>query len=340
MRVLGIETSCDETAVAVVEGGRTVHCEYVYSQAEHEEFGGIVPEIASRQQIRKIGPLFDACNRKYPLSPDSIEGVAVTCGPGLIGSLLVGLNFAKALAYGWKRPLIGVNHLEGHVFANYLNSDGPGPPFISLIVSGGHTMVVRVDDWCSYRVLGSTRDDAAGEAFDKVAKLLGLGYPGGRKIDELAAKGAPGFHRFPIARFKTGDYQFSFSGLKTAVAVYLKDKDERFREAYLADICASFQACVVQMLVSTTFAAARDHSIGTIAIGGGVAANSGLRAGMIAQAGVEGVQVFFPDLKYCTDNATMIAAAGWYRLNRGEHSGYDLAASPYLKLVQERNQGI
>jgi N6-L-threonylcarbamoyladenine synthase len=333
MIVLGIETSCDETAVAVVASGRTVHCELVYSQVEHSEFGGIVPEIASRQQILKIGPLFAACSSQCPLAPDTIDGIAVTCGPGLVGSLLVGLSFAKALAYGWQKPLIGVNHLEGHIFANYLVENGPQPPFICLIVSGGHTMLVAVRDWGDYQVLGGTRDDAAGEAFDKVAKLLGLGYPGGRKVDKLAAGGDPSFHRFPSARFKTGDYQFSFSGLKTAVAVYLRDKDDAFRQKHLPDICAAFQSRVIEMLVSTTLAAARDLGMSTIAVAGGVAANSGLRAEFTKASAGKGLQVFFPELKYCTDNATMIAAAGWYRLQQGRRSGFDLTASPYLKLA-------
>ncbi|MCK4856542.1 MAG: tRNA (adenosine(37)-N6)-threonylcarbamoyltransferase complex transferase subunit TsaD [candidate division Zixibacteria bacterium] len=333
MRILGIETSCDETALAVVEDGRKVLCEFVYSQVEHAEFGGIVPEIASRQQIRKIGPLFQACNEAFPLAPNTIDGIAVTCGPGLVGSLLVGLNFAKGLAYGWELPFLGINHLEGHIFANYLSDDSILSPFICLIVSGGHTMIVKVNDWCDYDVLGSTRDDAAGEAYDKVAKLLGLGYPGGGRIDSLAAGGDPAFHRFPAAKFKTGGYQFSFSGLKTAVAMYLKDKTESFIGDHLADICASFQARVVDMLVSPTISAAKDHQINTVAIGGGVAANSGLRREFERRAAAEKIRVFFPDLKYCTDNGAMIAAAGCYRMQRGERSDFSLTATPYLPLI-------
>jgi N6-L-threonylcarbamoyladenine synthase len=332
MRVLGIETSCDETAVAVVEGTRVI-CEQVYSQTEHERFGGIVPEIASRQQIRKIAPLFAACTAEYEITPETIDGIAATCGPGLIGSLLVGLNFGKALAYGWQLPFLGVNHLEGHIFANRLSEPAIEPPFICLIVSGGHTMLIKVSDWCKYQLLGSTRDDAAGEAYDKVAKLLGLGYPGGQPIDELAAQGDPAFHRFPIARFKSGEYQFSFSGLKTAVAVYLKEQPPDFAQKHLADICASFQGCVVQMLAAPTITAALEHGIRRVAIGGGVAANAGLRAELKRRAAEHNLEVFFPPLRYCTDNAVMIAAAGCYRLERGERSELSLTATPYLPLV-------
>ncbi len=332
MKVLGIETSCDETAVSVVEDGSKVLAEFVYSQVEHSEFGGIVPEIASRQQLRKINPLFEACNAAYPISPKTIDGVAVTYGPGLIGSLLVGLNFAKALAYGWQLPLIGINHLEGHIFANLLSDDSVRPPFVCLIVSGGHTLLVKVNDWCDYQVLGSTRDDAAGEAYDKVAKVLGLGYPGGHQIDNLAKSGDRSFHRFPIARFKAGEYQFSFSGLKTSVALYLKGKDETFKQQHLADICASFQECVVEMLVTPTLNAAVDLGMKMIAVGGGVAANSRLREVFHQRASQYGIKVFFPEFRYCTDNAAMIAAAGCFRFAKGQGSDYNLTATPYLPL--------
>ena len=333
MIVLGIETSCDETAVAVIRNGSELLAEYVYSQVEHSDFGGIVPEIASRQQIRKIAPLFVACESEYPLSPDTIDGIAVTCGPGLIGSLLVGLSFAKALSYGWGLPFLGVNHIEGHIFANYVSSQPVEPPFLCLVVSGGHTMLIKVNDWCDYQVLGSTRDDAAGEAYDKVAKLLGVGYPGGEKIDKLACEVDRKFHAFPKARFKTGAYQFSFSGLKTAVALYLREKDQKFVERHLSDICASFQECVVEMLVSTSIKAALDLGLTRIAVGGGVAANSRLREVLQCEATKHDLRVFFPESGYCTDNAAMIAAAGCYRMERGERSDFSLTATPYLKLV-------
>lgn len=333
MKVLGIETSCDETAVAVVEDGKLVIAESVYSQIEHSEFGGIVPEIASRQQLRKITPVFETCTKAAGVSPESIDGIAVTCGPGLIGSLMVGLNFAKALSYGWNLPLIGINHLEGHIFANRLADNDLKPPFLTLIVSGGHTLLVKVEEWCRYTILGSTRDDAAGEAFDKVAKLLDLGYPGGYRIDQLAKMGNRQFHRFPKSQFKKGEYQFSFSGLKTSVAVYLRDKSDDFRRERLNDICASFQERVIEMLVGPTLNAAEDYKIGTIAVGGGVAANSRLREAFSEQAQKLGLRVLFPDFKYCTDNAAMIAAVGCYRLERDEKSDYSFTAVPYLPLA-------
>ena len=330
--ILAIDTSCDETAVAVVEDGCRVLADFVYSQVEHTEFGGIVPEIASRQQLRKITPVFESCSKAYNISPQSIDGIAVTRGPGLVGSLLVGLNFAKALSFGWNLPLVGVNHLEGHIFANLLADHSLKPPFITLIVSGGHTLLVKVEDWCQYTLLGSTRDDAAGEAFDKVAKLLGLGYPGGHKIDKLAKLGDREFYRFPRAHFKKGEYQFSFSGLKTSVAVYLKDKSEDFRNQHLEDICASFQERVIDMLVTPTLMAALDHGIDLIAVGGGVAANSRLREAFTERAQAQGLRMLFPDFKYCTDNAAMIASAGFFRLERGERSDHSLTAVPYLPL--------
>lgn len=333
MKILGIETSCDETAVAVVEDGKRVLADFVYSQVEHSEFGGIVPEIASRQQLRKITPVFETCKKYYDISPSTIDAVAVTRGPGLIGSLMVGLSFAKSLSYGWNLPLIGVNHLEGHIFANLLADNDLQPPFVTLIVSGGHTLLVKVEDWCQYTVLGSTRDDAAGEAFDKVAKLLGLGYPGGYMIDQLAKVGDREFYRFPRAHFKKGEYQFSFSGLKTSVAVYLKDKSDEFRAEYLNDICASFQERVIDMLVAPSLNAAQDHGIDLVAVGGGVAANSRLREAFAERAADKGIRVLFPAFKYCTDNAAMIASAGHYRLGRGEWSDHSLVAVPYLPLA-------
>jgi N6-L-threonylcarbamoyladenine synthase len=332
MRILGIETSCDETAVAVVENRTSVLADFVYSQTDHEEYGGIVPEIASRQQLRKIMPLFEACKSRYQVTPENIDGIAVTSGPGLIGSLMVGLNFAKALAYGWGIPFIGINHLEGHIFANCLADPDLQPPLICLIVSGGHTLLVEVAAWGEYYVLGATRDDAAGEAFDKVAKLLGLGYPGGHKIDKLAREGDPEFAKFPTPQFKTGAYEFSFSGLKTAVALYLKEQQEEFVQSHLDDICAAFQENVVSVLVDTTLRAAQDRGITTVAVGGGVAANSRLREVFRRRCDGAGIRSLFPDLRYCTDNAAMIASAGCFRLERGDRSELNLKAVPYWPL--------
>jgi N6-L-threonylcarbamoyladenine synthase len=333
MIVLGVETSCDETSCSLVDDKFRILSNPVYSQLEHGKYGGIVPEVASRQQIKKIVPIYRECLRSANATLNDIDAIAVTCGPGLIGSLLVGVNFAKGLAFASGKRIIGVNHLEGHLFSNYLEHPELKPPFITLIISGGHTLLVLVRDYCEYQLLGQTRDDAAGEAYDKVAKLLGLGYPGGVRIDSLAQTGDPGFHRFPRAVVKDDPYAFSFSGLKTAVVLYLRDKTESFAGDNLNDICASFQEAVVDMLAERCFRALDEFGQDRLAVAGGVAANSRIRELFSSEATSSGFSFYYPSPELCTDNAAMIAAAGLMRLQNGESSDLTLDASAQLPLV-------
>lgn len=334
MKILGIETSCDETSVAVVEDTRRIIVNHIYSQIDHEKFGGIVPEIASRQQLKKLPPLYDSTLDDAGMSLREINGIAVTMGPGLVGSLLVGVNFAKGLAWASGLPLIGINHIEGHIFSNLLEHDDLQPPFIALVVSGGHTMLFFIRDLLDYELLGQTRDDAAGEAYDKVAKLLGLGYPGGKVIDDLARKGDPGFHKFPRAFIKDDSCEFSFSGLKTAVLLYLREKGETFVRSSLEHICASFQEAVVDVLVAKAMLALAKHDCRKIALAGGVAANSRLREKLKQEVTEAGAELYCPSLPLCTDNAAMIASAGCMRIGRGQRSDLDLNAFPYLPLAE------
>ncbi len=333
MIVLGIETSCDETSCALIDGDLHILSNAIYSQLEHEEYGGIVPEVASRQQIRKIVPIYEQCMKTAGISLDDIDAIAVTCAPGLIGSLLVGVNFAKGLAFSTGKPIIGINHIEGHICSNYLEHPDLKPPFISLVISGGHTLLLLVEDYCAYRMLGQTRDDAAGEAYDKVAKLLGLGYPGGSKIDSLAREGNPEFHRFPRAAVRGDPFAFSFSGLKTAVALYLKEKSGAFIKENLPHICASFQSALLDAIVRRCLLALDETRLDKLAVAGGVASNSALRSilGKAAESG--GFNVYFPSLELCTDNGAMIAAAGLERLKRGESSDLTLDASAQASLT-------
>ena len=333
MRVLGIETSCDETGVAVVEDGRILS-NLLASQIDlHEKFGGVVPEVASRAHVEALNPIVEEALEQAGSRFDELDGVAVTVGPGLVGALLVGIAGAKAIAFAQGIPLIGVNHLEGHVYANFLEHGPPEPPYVCLIVSGGHTMLVHMPQEHRYRVLGQTVDDAAGEAFDKIARFIGLGFPGGPALDKLARNGDPASIRFPRAMADSGDYDFSLSGLKTAVLRYVKGERQAGREVGLADLAASFQEAIVDVQVAKTMRAATETDSKTVLLGGGVVANSRLRERMERAGEENGIRVLFPSLPLCTDNGAMIAAAGASRLERGERTGLDVGADSALELT-------
>jgi N6-L-threonylcarbamoyladenine synthase len=332
MLVLGVETSCDDTAAAVLRDGTAILSNVISSQDEiHGPYGGVVPELASRQHMQSILPIIDRALQIAGVGPQDLNGIAVTYGPGLVGSLLVGLSLVKGMAFRWDIPFVGVNHLEAHLLAIHLEHDVCFP-YIALLASGGHTLLYLVKDIGSYIHLGGTRDDAAGEAYDKVAKMMGLGYPGGRAIDNLAKTGNPKAVRFPRARVKSGSYEFSFSGIKTAVWHYLKaHAEEEWRER-LADIAASFQEAVVDMLVNPAIKAALAHGVNRIVLAGGVAANSRWREKLKARADEERVEVFFPAPKFCTDNAAMIALTGYHWLKRGRRDEFCLNADADLTL--------
>jgi N6-L-threonylcarbamoyladenine synthase len=337
--VLGIETSCDETAAAIVEDGRRVRADVVASQIlVHAPYGGVVPEVASRQHLATIVPVIQRTVADAGIGFGDLDAVAVTCGPGLVGALLVGVETAKSLAFALGKPLVGVNHLAGHLAAAFIHDGALGdrletPPFphLALLVSGGHTAIIRVDEPGKTSLLGSTRDDAAGEAFDKVGKLLGLGYPGGVAIDKLAATGDPRAVELPRALPARDDLDFSFSGLKTAVATRL-GKTGVPQGAALADFCASFQAAVVDVLVRKSRRALGRERLGALVVCGGVAANRGLRAALALAAREDGFGLFIPPPKRCTDNAAMIAAEGSALFVRGKRAGLDLAVDPGLPL--------
>ncbi|NOX90435.1 MAG: tRNA (adenosine(37)-N6)-threonylcarbamoyltransferase complex transferase subunit TsaD [Calditrichaeota bacterium] len=331
MTVLGIETSCDETAAAVIDENRVLSG-IISSQEIHARFGGVVPELASRAHIRLIVPIVEKTLKDADLSLDELQGFAVTCGPGLVGALLVGLNFVKGLSLATGKPFIGVNHIEGHIYGNILSQKKVEFPIVFLIVSGGHTQLVLMEDHLKYRILGKTRDDAVGEAFDKGAKLLGLGYPGGPMIDKLAKTGDPEFAAFPRAMMKDDKFDFSYSGLKTALLVYLQKMSEEEKKKHLNDICASYQKAAVEVLVKKTVRAAKKFKAQRVALAGGVAANSLLRTWLGEVCQKEGLELYLPDLKYCTDNAAMIARAGLEYLKRGRRSELTLNAYPALKL--------
>jgi N6-L-threonylcarbamoyladenine synthase len=333
VKVLGIETSCDETAAAVVEDGVKVHANVLASQhAIHAVFGGVVPELASRAHLERLGGLIERALDEGGVGWRDIDGVAVTRGPGLIGALLVGLATAKGVALALRVPLIAVNHLEGHIYANFLEHGPPEPPYVCLIVSGGHTSLVHMPEEHRYEILGQTLDDAAGEAFDKIARFLGLKYPGGPALDRLARKGDPGAIRFPRAMAGSGDFDFSLSGLKTAVVRHVRKEREAGRDPEAADVAASFQEAIVDVQVQKTMAAAEETGAGTVLLGGGVVANSRLRKRMKEEAKRRGIQLHFPAPELCTDNAAMIAGVGYFRLARGERSDFDVEADPGLPL--------
>ena len=333
--ILAIESSCDETAAAVVRNGREVLSNVISSQIElHKLYGGVVPEIASRKHIEKINQVIEEALRTAGVTLDDLDAVGVTYGPGLVGALLVGVAEAKAIAYAKNLPLIGVHHIEGHISANYIENKDLEPPFLCMVISGGHTHLVMVEDYGKYRILGRTRDDAAGEAFDKVARAIGLGYPGGPKIDRLSKEGNPDAIAFPRAHVEGAPLDFSFSGLKSSVLNYIngcKMKGEAINEA---DIAASFQQAVISVITEKTIHAAKAYNISKVCLAGGVASNSALRAHMKTCCEKEGLLFYYPSPILCTDNAAMIGAAAYYEYLAGTRHGLDLNAVPNLKIGQ------
>jgi N6-L-threonylcarbamoyladenine synthase len=331
---LGIETSCDETAVAVVEDTFHARSNLIASQVHlHERFGGVVPEVAARAHVEALNPLLDEALDAAKVGIADIDGVAVTVGPGLVGALLVGMAAAKAFSLVTGAGLIGVNHLEGHVWANFLEHGPPQPPYVSLIVSGGHTMLVHVPEAHRHEVWGQTLDDAAGEAFDKIGRVLGLGFPGGPAIDRVAAGGDPHAIALPRAMADSGDLDFSMSGLKTAVLRHVQQERAAGREVDVADLAASFQEAIVDVQVAKTLDAATRANVDTVLLGGGVVANTRLRERMVSEASTRGIRVLFPSPELCTDNGAMIACVGAARLARGERTSLDIAADPNLQLA-------
>lgn len=331
--ILAIESSCDETAAAVVKNGREVLSNVINTQiAIHTEYGGVVPEIASRKHIENINPVIRKALEDAGVTLDDIDAIGVTYGPGLVGALLVGVAEAKAIAFAKNKPLVGVHHIEGHISANYVENKELEPPFVALVVSGGHTHLVKVNDYGEYEIVGRTRDDAAGEAFDKVARAIGLGYPGGPKIDKLAKEGNPDAIEFPRAHVDDAPYDFSFSGIKSAVLNYINSANMQGKEINRADVAASFQKAVVDALVSRAVRLTKECGMDKLAIAGGVASNSALRAAIQEECTKNNISFYSPSPVLCTDNAAMIGAAAYYEYIKGVRHGYDLNAIPNLKL--------
>ena len=331
--ILAIESSCDETAASVVRNGREVLSNVISSQiALHTLYGGVVPEIASRKHIEKINQVIEEALKEAGVALKEITAVAVTYGPGLVGALLVGVSAAKAICFATGIPLVGVHHIEGHISANFIENKELEPPFICLVASGGHSHLVVVKDYGVYEIIGRTRDDAAGEAFDKVARAIGLGYPGGPKIDKLSKEGNPDAIHFPRAKVEDNEYDFSFSGLKSAVLNYLNGAQMKGETVCTADVAASFQKAVIDVLVEHSIHAVKQFGYDKFAIAGGVASNSSLRAAFEDRCRKEGIRFYHPSPVFCTDNAAMIGVAGYYEYQKGVRSGYDLNAVPNLKL--------
>lgn len=331
--ILAIESSCDETSAAVVVNGREVLSNIISSQIDtHKKFGGVVPEVASRMHIEVINGVVEEALEKAQVTLQDVDAIAVTYGPGLVGALLVGLQYAKGLAYALEKPLIGVNHIEGHISANFIEHKHLNPPFVCLVVSGGHTFIVYVNDHGNYEVIGETRDDAAGEAYDKVARALGLGYPGGPKIDKLSKEGNPDAIKFPRANFHDDTLDFSFSGVKSAVLNYLNKMEMKGEEVNKADVAASFQKAVVEVLTDNVIKTCKARNVKNIAIAGGVASNSALRENLIKEGKKRGIEVLFPSPVLCTDNAAMIGSAAYFEFIKGNFANMDLNAKPNLRL--------
>lgn len=333
INILAIESSCDETAAAVVCNGRWVKSNVIFSQIDlHTLYGGVVPEIASRKHIEKINQVIEQALSEAGMALNDMDAIAVTYGPGLVGALLVGVSAAKAISFATKIPLVGVHHIEGHISANYIEHPDLEPPFLSLVVSGGHTHLVNVKGYGDVEVLGRTRDDAAGEAFDKVARAIGLGYPGGPKIDKVATEGNADAIVFPRAKVNGSEYDFSFSGLKSAVLNYLNTCEMKGEEINVPDVAASFQKAVVDVLTDHAIAAVKANNADRLALAGGVASNSALRASMQAACDANGIKLYVPSPILCTDNAAMIGVAGYYEYIKGARSDMTLNAVPGLKL--------